>query len=142
MQRECDECGHCYTARRASSRFCGDTCGKRSQRARAAGIPILAATLDDREAPSELVQAVTRELEAAGRLRTAFGQVAVELARRIGSRRETGAATASLAKQFHATMTGALAGVAQVADAELGRTDVAPWCAGCRPDGTDGRPPS
>ncbi len=65
MQRRCDECGHCYTATRANSKFCGGTCGKRAQRARAAGLPVRAATLDDREAPrSELEQAVTRELLA------------------------------------------------------------------------------
>lgn len=116
MQRECDVCGLAYTARRASSRFCGDTCGKRSQRARAAGIPLLAATVDDRETPSELVQAVTRELEAVGRLESVAGQVALVLAERIGSRRESGAATASLARQFSATMTAALAGVDRAAD--------------------------
>lgn len=116
MQRQCDACGHSYPARRASSRFCSGTCGKRSQRARAAGITLLAATLDDREAPSELVQAVTRELEAAGRLGSAFGQVAVELARRIGSRRETGAATSALARELPRQLAAALAGVADAAD--------------------------
>jgi len=70
MQRECESCGRSYTARRGSSRFCGGTCGKRSQRARAAGIPLRAATPeDDREAaPSELERAVARELEAVGRV--------------------------------------------------------------------------
>ncbi len=116
MQRECESCGLAYTAQRASSRFCGDTCGKRSQRARAAGIPLLAATLDDREAPSELEQAVTRELEAVGRLECVAGQIAILLAGRIGGRRESGAATAALAKQFFVTMDEALAGVERAAD--------------------------
>jgi len=117
MQRECDECGHCYTARRVNSRFCGDTCGKRSQRARAAGIPLRAAPLDGHEAPpSELERATIRELEAVGRLESVAGQVALVLARRIGSRRESGAATASLARQFSATMDKALAGVERAAD--------------------------
>ncbi len=117
MDRECDSCGRSYTATRASSRFCSGTCGKRSQRARAAGIPLRAATSDDREAaPSALMQAVSRELDAVGRLGTVGGQVAVLLAQRIGSRQETGAATAALAKQLSATMTWALAGVAVAAD--------------------------
>jgi len=117
MQRECNECGHCYTARRASSRFCGDTCGKRSQRARAAGVPLLAATLDGHEAPpSQLVEAVSRELDEVGRLGTVGGQLAVLLAGRIAGRRETGSATAALAKQLHLTMTEALGGVAVAAD--------------------------
>lgn len=117
MQRECESCGRSYTASRASSRFCGDTCGKRSQRARAAGIPLLAAALDGHEAPpSELERATIRELEAVGRLQSVAGQMAVLLARRIGSRRETGAATASLARELSATMTKALGGVANAAD--------------------------
>ncbi len=117
MQRECESCGLAYTARRASSRFCGDTCGKRSQRARAAGMPFLAASVDDREAPpSELERVVVRELEAVGRLESVAGQIALLLAGRIGSRRETGAATASLARQFSVTMDEALGGVAKAAD--------------------------
>lgn len=117
MQRECESCGRSYTAQRTSSRFCGDTCGKRSQRARAAGLPLLADTLDDDPAPlSELERVVVRELEAVGRLECVAGQIALVLARRIGSRRESGAATASLARRFSATMTKALAGVDRAAD--------------------------
>ena len=67
-------------------------------------------------APSQLVEAVTRELEAVGRLESVGGQMAVVLAERIASRRETGAATAALAKQLHLTMTWALGGVAKPAD--------------------------
>jgi len=117
MQRECDVCGRAYTARRASSRYCGDTCGKRAQRARAAGIPLRADTLDDREAPpSELERVVARELEAAGRLHSFAGQLALELAYRVASPFESGAAVASLAKQFREAMDKALAGVAVAAD--------------------------
>ncbi len=117
MQRECDECGLAYDARRATSRFCSDTCGKRAQRARAAGIPPRAASLDDHEAPpSELERAVTRELEAVGRLQSVAGQVALELAYRVASPYESGAAVASLAKQFREAMDKALAGVDRAAD--------------------------
>ena len=116
MQRECESCGLQYAARRVSSRFCGDTCGKRAQRARAAGMPFLAATVDDREAPSELERVTIRELEAAGRLASVAGQIALLLAGRIGSRRESGAATAALAKQFFVTMDEALGGMAKAAD--------------------------
>lgn len=83
----------------------------------AAGLPLLADTLDDDPAPlSELERVVVRELEAVGRLECVAGQIALVLARRIGSRRESGAATASLARQFSATMTKALAGVDRAAD--------------------------
>ncbi len=117
MQRACDVCGVQYSATRPSSRFCGPTCGKRAQRARAAGMPLGAVPHDDLgAAPSQLVEAVTRELEAVGRLESVGGQMAVVLAERIASRRETGAATAALAKQLHLTMTWALGGVAKPAD--------------------------
>jgi len=117
MQRECESCGRSYTARRDSSRFCGGTCGKRSQRARAAGIPLRTATSDDREAaPSGLERAVARELEAAGRLQSVAGQVALELAYRVASPHETGAAVAALARELSASMTKTLAGVDRDAD--------------------------
>ncbi len=117
MQRECDACGRAYTATRPSSRFCGGTCGKRSQRATATGMPLRAATPDDLGAPpSLLVEVVSRELDEVGRLGSVAGQMAVLLAQRIASRRETGSATAALAKQLHVTMTEALGGVAKAAD--------------------------
>ncbi len=117
MQRECDVCGLAYTARRFNSRFCSGTCGKRAERARAAGMPFRQATYDDLGAPpSQLVEAVTRELDEVGRLGTVGGQLAVLLAHRVASRRETGSATAALAKQLHLAMTEALGGVAKAAD--------------------------
>jgi hypothetical protein len=74
-------------------------------------------TLDDHPAsPSGLEQAVTRELEAAGRLESWAGQVALELAYRVASPHETGAAVAALAKQLTASLAVALAGVAPAAD--------------------------
>jgi len=117
MDRECASCGLQYVARRATSRFCGGTCQKRAERARAAGMRLPAANLGDHDAPpSLLVEAVTRELDEVGRLGTVGGQMAVLLAHRVASRRETGSATAALAKQLHLTMTEALGGVAKAAD--------------------------
>jgi len=55
-------------------------------------------------------------LEAAGRLASVAGQIALLLAYRIGSRRESGAAVAALAKQFREAMDKALAGVDRAAD--------------------------
>ncbi len=75
-----------------------------------------AATLDDPAPPSELERVVARELEAVGRLQSVAGQVALELAFRVASPFESGAAVASLAKQFGEAMDRALAGVAQAAD--------------------------
>ncbi len=120
MSRECDVCGREYTARRSSSRFCGGTCAKRSQRAGPAVMRARAAVLAGGEAPlSGLEQAVARELEQAGTMQSLRGQIeghiALELAYRIGSRHESGAATAALAKELSITMTRALAGVAPAA---------------------------
>jgi len=117
VQRMCASCGRPYGAKRASSRFCGPTCRQRASRASAAGIPPRAATSGDRAAsPSDLERVVARELEAVGRLDTAIGQLAMELAYRVASPHETGAAVASLARELGATMTKALGGVAPVAD--------------------------
>jgi len=70
----------------------------------------------DESAPlSGLEQAVTRELEAVGRLDTPTGQLAMELAYRVASPHETGAAVAALARQLSATMTAAVAGVTPAA---------------------------
>jgi len=116
QQRDCDVCGRSYEAVRVTSRYCGPTCRQRSLRAAAAGLALPTATLDGHKAPSDLERATARELEAAGRLESVDGQIALLLAGRIGSRRETGAATASLAKQFSVTMDEALGGVAKAAD--------------------------
>jgi len=76
MSRECDVCGREYTARRSSSRFCGGTCAKRSQRAGPAVMRARAAVLTGGEAPlSGLEQAVARELEQAGTMQSLRGQI-------------------------------------------------------------------
>jgi hypothetical protein len=121
MSRQCDVCGRAYTARRARSRFCGGTCGKRSQRTGPAGIGPRPGVLDDDEAPlSELERAVIRELAEAGHAQSVAGrvagQVALELAHRIGSGRESDGAVASLVKELRATMAAAQAGRAPAPD--------------------------
>ena len=117
MQRDCASCGLQYVTRRASSRFCGGTCQKRAERARAAGMRLPAANLDDLGAPpSQLLEVVSRELDEVGRLGSVAGQAALLLAGRIASRRETGSATAALARELSATMDRALGGVAKPAD--------------------------
>ena len=116
MQRECGSCGRPYEAKRASSRFCGPSCRQRASRASAAGLPARVSTLNDESAPPSALEVVTaRELEAVGRLESVAGQLAMELARRVASPHETGAAVAALARQLGATMTAALAGVAPAA---------------------------
>jgi uncharacterized protein YoaH (UPF0181 family) len=65
------------------------------------------------------VEAVTAELEAAGKLRTSFGAMAVFLAQRISAAGyDTGSAIAALSKELREVMAKALEGV-QLGDAPL-----------------------
>jgi hypothetical protein len=102
-----------YEAKRPNSRYCGDTCRKRAQRAPKVAKPAESVVISD-----GLAVAATRELEAAGRLDTALGQTAVVLARRIESPMETGASVASMTKQLRETLAEALKG-ADVAEDPL-----------------------
>jgi hypothetical protein len=113
MQRTCASCGRPYDAKRPSSKFCGDTCRKRAQRA-----PGVAPIVEDAPAASSsgLVDATERELVTAGRLDSMLGQASLELARRISDRHESGASIASLTKQLRETMADALKGAATAAD--------------------------
>lgn len=103
MQRNCDACGVRYTAKRPNSRFCGDTCRKRGHRG-AAATPLERGP----EPLTGVVAATERELEAADRLDSALGQGALVLARRIESNRDTGAAMASLTREWRATLAEAV----------------------------------
>ena len=113
MERPCDDCGRMYEAKRASSRFCGDTCKKRAQR-RPAGAP--APIAEAPEPTSGLVEVTRRTLEDAGRLDTVLGQQALALAQRLASPRETGASVATMSRELRAVMAEALRGVAVAAD--------------------------
>ena len=108
MQRTCDHCGRPYTAKHPSSRFCGAVCRKRAHR-RGEVRPVASlGAIDANGAESELVAAVRRELDTAGRLETVLGQQALILAGKIGSAHETGSAVASLSKEFRTVMDAAL----------------------------------
>lgn len=101
MLRDCDHCGGSYTARRASSRFCGGTCQKRAERARNTGLPARLGLIDGESSPPSMLEVcLTRELEEVGRVGTVDGQLALLLARRVASRNETGAATAALSREL------------------------------------------
>jgi hypothetical protein len=105
VERECDECGEVYTAQRSTSKYCSDLCRKRALRNPQGGEPVVTGA----------AAAVRRELELAGRLDTALGQIALELATALESPKSTGSAKASLARELAVAMDRALAGVA-VAD--------------------------
>lgn len=132
MQRSCTVCGKPYEARRVTSRYCGSTCRTRASRAGTsssrpapviAEVPppaVAAAPSTEPIDPVDVILSATtrtiRELEAAGRLDTAVGQVAVLLAQRLdASHRDTGSAVATLARQHAAQMSLAMAGASREA---------------------------
>lgn len=123
MRRHCDACGKPYEAKRERSRFCGDTCQKRSRRARG---PVAEAEepqprvrpLPVPSADTGLAAATERTLREAGRLDTYLGQSAVALAERIEARSsaDTGSAYAALHRELRAVMAEALRGASVAAD--------------------------
>lgn len=115
ITRNCDSCGKPYEAKRASSKFCGDTCRKRAQRD-----PTPLPHDDDEPthgtASSALLDAVRAELIEGERLDTALGAQALEIATRMTSPHETGSSVASLSRELRAVMGEALRNAKRVAD--------------------------
>ena len=87
MQRICDVCGHDFEAKRRDAKTCSATC--RSNKRNTSAPPDA-----DETGGYSLVDAIRSELEAAGKLNTSLGQLALVLARRI-SGETTGVAALS-----------------------------------------------
>jgi hypothetical protein len=123
MQRNCNFCGKPYEAKRASSKYCKDSCRvMTAQRgAKVTKLPTTKETPPETPPPSSsgLVAAVIAELTTAERLNTSIGQQAVLLAERIvGASFDTGASVASMHGRLSELMAKALEGV-KVADDPL-----------------------
>ncbi len=108
--RTCAACGDSLEGRPAKTRFCDATCRKRASRR-------------PDEAPGTfepdgggLLDALRRELEAAGRLDTALGQQALALAVKLSSPFDTGSAMAAVSRELRAVREEALRGAEQAAD--------------------------
>lgn len=97
----CEECGTSYTARRPSSRFCGDTCRKRANRRQGPPVEVPAAPGG---VPGPVGAAVRAELAAAGTDATALGVTAVVLADRVDAGGESGTAVASVVRELRAVL--------------------------------------
>lgn len=110
MLRNCDNCANEYEARSSRSRFCSDSC--RVNNSRKSAPPD-----DDDEGGNSLVGAIRAELVAAGKLNTSLGQLALVLARRIGSE-TTG--VAALSKELSRVTAAAVGSAASGADAAEG----------------------
>ena len=108
MTRSCESCGRPYEARRPNSKFCGDTCRKRKQRAPDSVAPVT--SVPPAVTHSALAAAIELTLIDAERLDTFQGRQALALARRIDSPHETGSAVSSLSKELRAVMDEAMKG--------------------------------
>lgn len=119
MERLCPVCGGSMEGKRASAKTCSPACKKRVERNPALALAGAPEPDADTGTGTGTVDAARRELTAAGRLDTALGRAALILAGRLDrSERETGAALATLTKQFEATLAAATRG-ADKADSPL-----------------------
>lgn len=115
--RRCDVCNESYEAKRLNSRFCSAKCRKRNQRNPASPpappTPLPAVTVDE----DSILTTTRAELEAAGRLGTPLGQVAVRLAARLDADlRESGMGVAAIVREHRATLAEAVKGAQAAAD--------------------------
>ena len=126
VERRCESCGAAYTTTRPQlAKYCSGKCRKRAadqrEAQRAADVeaanPQVSAS-GARPTPStELVERLSGELEAAGRLDTVAGRQALLLARRLEDPLTSfGAAAASLSKELREVLAEAMAGVAREGD--------------------------
>lgn len=104
MDVTCAVCSKPFEAQNSRARYCSSTCRSRGNRAG------LKQAQDAPKSDSGLVEATRRELEAAGRVDTALGQQALELAARLVSPLSTGAAVGALSKELRAVMAEATKG--------------------------------
>jgi len=106
IKHRCDSCGSPYEAQRASSKYCGTACRMRASRS--GGVtPLAAAPLEQADEPTEsarTVAAVRLELEAVEQSASALGAMALALAARIDSGRETGSAMATITRELRLTL--------------------------------------
>lgn len=99
-------CGHCGTSMgHTRAKYCSPRCRMAASRARNAPVVELPVVAED----CSTVEAVTRELAAAGRVDTYRGRAAIALAARIDASTAV-MGFAQLVKQLESTMDAALAG--------------------------------
>lgn len=100
MTRNCDFCGQSYAAQRPTSKFCSSTCRGKNSRGDQPPVAAVSAPVDPGRPVAGLVDAVSAELEALGRLDSVTGQHALELANRIVSAPGMNAGVAALSKEL------------------------------------------
>ena len=110
MQQICDVCGRDFESKRKDAKTCSATCRSNKRNT--------SAPSDDDDAGGySLVDAIRSELEEAGKLNTSLGQLALVLARRIGSE-TTG--VAALSKELSRVTAAAVGSAASGTSANEG----------------------
>lgn len=107
LRPPCVVCGGSMEGRRPDAKTCGDKCKKRRQRGNVVALGSTGGVTPPtgtQPGHGALVEAVERELTAAGRLESSLGQAARALAARIEQGVDTGSAVASLTKELRATL--------------------------------------
>jgi len=97
MEKLCAVCGDLFEAKRPHARYCGDTCRKRA--ARNPNV-VEDAETPDATPPGEVATATATRIADLDVATLPQAALALALARRVDSARETGAAVAALAKQL------------------------------------------
>lgn len=121
MRKSCVVCGTEFEAKRSAAKYCGARCRQRAHRrpeaASDAKVLALSAELASETSAGGTAAATAVELERAGRLETALGQLALALARRIDAGdAETGSSLAALARQHRETLAEAVRDAQQAVD--------------------------
>jgi len=112
FEKACEECGHEFTAKKTSARFCGAACRVRANRK--LHRQQQTSPEQQEEAPAipprgGLIGQVAADLIAAGVLETTPGRAALALAVRIESPMETGSAAATMTRELTRLMDAAAA---------------------------------
>lgn len=100
------ECGKTFVPQRSTARYCSATCRQRAGRAKKAAAQSTEADAKTGKDDHPLVRAVKNELEAASKVETFNGQLAIQLARKLTNPDESGAT--ALSKELRSVMAAAL----------------------------------
>jgi hypothetical protein len=106
VQALCASCGDDFEAKRSTAKYCSATCRKRAARSRPDPSTDTTSSSGDEH---DLIATTRRELEAAGRVETFAGQLALQLAKRLATPDESG--VSALSKELRTVMSAALDGV-------------------------------
>lgn len=114
MVRTCQNCNTQFQTKSSRQRFCSDPCRMRANYTKRTGqdAPVIALPVPvDASNPAGIVDAVERELLAAGRRQTPIGMLCMVLARQIEGGVDSASGLAQLSKELSARLGEALANV-------------------------------